>query len=617
MSLRPVAASWFELITVRRDLTRAVACLARTGAVELEADAHQARAHALPDLDPRLKGWSDLARRYGAYWPAAQAALSLEREPAQALDLAVDDILAWRAEADPLIDRIERLGAEGRDLELLRTALAAPDVDLPPLDLMARAQGRIAARLIAYPQHGAPREVPPVLLQRIDAGNSTFFLVVGRPADVREIVSQAAGHKGSVVPLPDWLPAGRTEALERIAVRQQALSAERKTSADALAALSHRHGVAEALGIIKLVEWLGEHARELRASERLVWATGWTSDGDGARLRAALQKEGVHALVRIGDPPPGRAPPILMRNPRWMRGFETFVRMLGTPTASEADPTALLAVIAPLLFGFMFADVGQGLVVAAAGLVMKRRAPFLAILVPGGLLAALFGVLFGSVFCREDVIPALWLSPLSRPLTMLIAALVSGAAIISLGLLLDAVQAHWRGLGAQWWSSRAGLAVAYAGLLAAPLSTKTLWLTALGGLWFIAGTPAHAGTGRLAAMTAAAAAFIEQASQLAINTLSFVRIGAFALAHAGLGAAVVGLAEAAGGMGYWVVLALGNALIILLEGLVVGIQTTRLVLFEFFIRFLKGGGRQFKPLTPPGNDRSGSSQPLHQPGSLS
>ncbi len=46
-------------------------------------------------------------------------------------------------------------------------------------------------------------------------------------------------------------------------------------------------------------------------------------------------------------------------------------------------------------------------------------------------------------------------------------------------------------------------------------------------------------------------------------------------------------------------LALGNALIIVLESLVVGIQTTRLVLFEFFIRFLQGGGREFKPLAPP------------------
>jgi V/A-type H+-transporting ATPase subunit I len=47
------------------------------------------------------------------------------------------------------------------------------------------------------------------------------------------------------------------------------------------------------------------------------------------------------------------------------------------------------------------------------------------------------------------------------------------------------------------------------------------------------------------------------------------------------------------------VLFIGNVIIILLEGLIVSIQTTRLLLFEFFVRFLKGEGRMFTPLTPP------------------
>jgi V/A-type H+-transporting ATPase subunit I len=47
------------------------------------------------------------------------------------------------------------------------------------------------------------------------------------------------------------------------------------------------------------------------------------------------------------------------------------------------------------------------------------------------------------------------------------------------------------------------------------------------------------------------------------------------------------------------VLIVGNAAIVALEGLVVSIQTTRLVLFEFFIRFLTAHGRPFEPLTPP------------------
>ncbi|HET9041759.1 MAG TPA: hypothetical protein VFN70_01340, partial [Burkholderiales bacterium] len=93
---------------------------------------------------------------------------------------------------------------------------------------------------------------------------------------------------------------------------------------------------------------------------------------------------------------------------------------------------------------------------------------------------------------------------------------------------------------------------------------------------------------------------VERGMQILINTLSFARVGAFALAHAGLSSAVVALADAAGGtFGFLVVLALGNVLILALEGLVVSIQTTRLVLFEFFARFFQAEGREFRPLAPP------------------
>ena len=88
--------------------------------------------------------------------------------------------------------------------------------------------------------------------------------------------------------------------------------------------------------------------------------------------------------------------------------------------------------------------------------------------------------------------------------------------------------------------------------------------------------------------------------QLIINTISFVRVGAFALAHAGLSLAFETLAEASTHIAVSVlILLIGNLIVILLEGLVVTVQTTRLILFEFFIRFLRGTGRMFQPLTAP------------------
>jgi V/A-type H+-transporting ATPase subunit I len=273
--------------------------------------------------------------------------------------------------------------------------------------------------------------------------------------------------------------------------------------------------------------------------------------------------------------------------------------MLGTPGRNESDPSQILAVIASLIFGFMFGDVGQGAIVFIAGLVLGRRVPLTRMLIPGGLMAMLFGALFGSVFCREDIIPALWMRPLNDPITMLVAGIAAGMVIIAIGLLLDAIQMHWRGEAVHWWAHRFGLLIAYAGLLLSPLRREGLLVVAFGAAWFVLGAAALANRERLSALAGAAAQFVEQTLRLLVNTVSFARIGAFALAHAGLSVAVLEMASASGRYGYWIVLAVGNVLIIALEGVVVSIQTTRLLLFEFFIRFLTGAGREFKPLPPP------------------
>jgi len=166
------------------------------------------------------------------------------------------------------------------------------------------------------------------------------------------------------------------------------------------------------------------------------------------------------------------------------------------------------------------------------------------------------------------------------------------------GLLLNAVQAHWRGAARVWWLRECGLLVAYGALLTAVLWPPALWVALLGVAWFVAGEAILDSAAPISAVLRGAATFLESGLQLIVNTVSFARVGAFALAHAGLSVATAQVAAAAGGVGFWIVLFIGNVLIILLEGLIVSIQTTRLLLFEFFVRFLKGEGRMFTPLTP-------------------
>jgi V/A-type H+-transporting ATPase subunit I len=183
-------------------------------------------------------------------------------------------------------------------------------------------------------------------------------------------------------------------------------------------------------------------------------------------------------------------------------------------------------------------------------------------------------------------------------LPVLAVAICFGTVTLVLGLVLDALQFYWRGQLRHWLLCDAGLLVAYLGLIGAAINMSALWLLPLGITWSLAGAAFTNPATRAAAVGKAAGESVERLRQLGVNTVSFVRVGAFALAHAGLCSAIVGMAEAAG-PGYWPVLIIGNAAIIALEGLVVSIQTTRLVLFEFFIRFLTARGRPFEPLTPP------------------
>ena len=79
------------------------------------------------------------------------------------------------------------------------------------------------------------------------------------------------------------------------------------------------------------------------------------------------------------------------------------------------------------------------------------------------------------------------------------------------------------------------------------------------------------------------------------NTLSFVRIGAFAVSHAAMMEVVLMLGGAESGNINWLVIILGNIFVMGMEGLIVGIQVLRLQYYELFSRFYRGGGRAFIP----------------------
>jgi len=614
MGIRPQAARWFELLTPREELTKALECLAETRAVELQTHSQPEHALELPGLPNALAEYGELARRFGAWWPEGKVPpIEDALEPVGAMQDALARLRAWAADAEPLIAEGEQLEVQAAQLAELAQALDAPDLRLPDLHALAAAGPVLAARFYRLPPKTVPHTLPASVLTEslLSADGVPHLLAVGPQLQIENLDRQMTALKARQVMLPDWLPDTPAAARAAIAERRENILAQRAEVKAELAALDERHGLRNALGMMALMEWFAGHAPSLPVTEHFAWVTGWTSDLDGHEIKQALERGNVRHLLRYKEAPEGIACPVVMHNPRWVKPFELFPSLLGTPSSNEADPSRIVALAAPLMFGFMFGDIGQGAVLLAIGLWLRKRVPVFGLLVPYGAMAMVFGVLFGSVFADEHLIPPLWLHPIEHPAEIMAIALGFGVCVLTLGLLLDALGAFWRRLFAFWLATRAGILVGYLGLVgamagylgviseaAAGFMLNVMWL---GFAWFVVGMVLITRHNKLLEIPKALGELVENVLQIGVNTVSFVRVGAFALAHAGLSAAVIGMAAATGGgLGWLVVMILGNALIIALEGLIVGIQTTRLLLFEFFIRFLTAEGRQLRPLTGPG-----------------
>ena len=597
--IRPQPARWFEILVARDDATTALEALAATGAIELEARSTAVLPPVLADLKPLLQQYGELAQRYRVYWPRGRRRPSAFPEaPATTLTACLARIRAWATDAEPVIRQLQRGAAERAELLLWQRLLGAMASSTVDLAQWARAGPLIQTRLFVFPPEVEPKLPPAVPVRCFTIDGMLHALAAGTAGELEQLALQAAALKGRAYEMPAWLHTDPAENGAHIASRLQALEREEAALKASLDALHVRHELPAALDEASRLQWVIDNVRALDSGELLCWITGWTSELSGTRLSTALERSGARAILRAPPPPPGARAPLVLANPWWARPFEIFSRALGMPARNEADPTALLAIVVPLMFGYMFGDVGQGLVIAVLGFALRKRWPLARLFVSGGIAASFFGILFGSVFGLRGLLPPLWLEPLSDPLTVLLVPIYGGAFLLTIGLLLTALEAYWRHELRGWFCSEVWLAITYVAILVGVGRPDAFWVAAAAAILFCAGRGAAAR--KLAAAFAAIAELVERMLQILINTLSFVRVGAFALAHAGLSFAIVALMDSAGPVVAKVlVLVVGNLIVLVLEGLVVSIQTTRLVLFEFFTRFLVAQGRTFRPLPIP------------------
>ncbi|BCO30534.1 hypothetical protein TspCOW1_06370 [Thiohalobacter sp. COW1] len=607
--MRPVPAHWFEALVARDDMTHAMEQLARTGLIQLEPGVPARAEASLRDLQGLYQQYHELRQRDGGYWPDCDIRPGTHHgRPATTYARALEQLRSWREDNDRLIHTLEaRLREQTRYRHLLvwlKHLEGAATLDQTfDLGALHRIGPWLDYRLVLCPPEcDVDFNCDDLLLLNAPVEPDLYRLVIGGRERMAQLDNQLLQTEVMQLSLPDWLSGRPPQAIAALEHRLDQTQQELRRLQAALEASHASAGLHTALGDIARLNWFMQHIEYHLESDHLAWVHGWTIAGSAGKLQQALADEGARGLVHFTPPPEGMEPPLTLRHTGWNRAFELFPRLLGMPGRDEFDPTALLAWVVPLLFGYMFGDVGQGLVILLAGVLLRRRVPQLTILIPAGISAMIFGLLYGSVFSIEGQIPALWLHPMQHPLLLLGIPLAGGALLLLIGLVLAGLQANWAGRRRQWWLGQAPVIPLYLGLpllFIAPSLAQVLLLAGLAA--YLLGHARLEPARPVRAALLALAELVETLFQLIINTLSFARVGAFALAHAALSQAVMALMGITGSVvGTALIFLLGNLLILVLEGLVVSIQTTRLVLFEFFIRFLRSTGRGFVPLPAPG-----------------
>ncbi len=304
--------------------------------------------------------------------------------------------------------------------------------------------------------------------------------------------------------------------------------------------------------------------------------------------------------------------PTLLRNPGFFKHFEVLVKMYGIPESDEIDPTPLTAILFLFFYGFMFGDVGHGLVIAGLAWLLFRRtsSDIWYIMSFAGLSSTFFGFLYGSVFGFE-CIPPLFKRPMENVNDFLILSIAIGVSLIVLGMSLNVFNRLRRkeykkvvfdpngiaGMGfylsvvSNVWSYMISGKPIFPIPLMIGGSSFFLVLMFLYSILFEEGT-----LGERVIL-----AFFETLDKLIgffSNTLSFIRLGAFALNHAGLFLAFYTMSKMSSSpVGSFLSLLVGNLLLIFLEGMVVFIQSVRLEFYEFYSKFYSGDGRPFTPIT--------------------
>lgn len=378
-----------------------------------------------------------------------------------------------------------------------------------------------------------------------------------------------------------------------------------------------------------LYQTIKTHAMERGESFCL---TGWVPEKQAKEIKTKLESiESVEVSVSNGNDELQLSPPVKLKNFFLARPFQFYTEMYGVPKYKEIDPTAFIAFTYVVLFGIMFGDVGHGFLVMIAGALMwfVRRMAIGKILLPCGFSGMVFGALYGSVFGYETGMDWFYKGILhmeEKPIEVMSSSFTSNILLIAVGIgmsllcvamLLNIYTSIRQGdFGKAIFDTSGVCGLIFYAMICAGLVGMIIFNTNLFSvpyiliiafmfiLIFLREPLSKLVNGRKDWAPESWGNFvlenvfesIEVLLSYVSNTMSFLRVAAFVLVHAGMMQVVFTLADTAGTVAYYPVVVIGNLLVCALEALLVSIQVLRLEYYEMFSRFYSGEGRPYEPV---------------------
>lgn len=458
------------------------------------------------------------------------------------------------------------------------------------------------------------------------------------PKDSREIVDDIfASLYFETVRIPDFVK-GNTAGAARLLDEEIAMEQETADNADReLKGFASAHEAEIQQAYSKLV-----HKRSIfRLHKKVgtlrdkVYIKGFIPKKKRSKFEGLFEGfEDAEVTFMPPDADSSCVPPTVLKNTPLTRPYAMLVEMYGLPDYTGYNPTAFVAITYTLLFGIMFGDLGQGFLIFLLGLIVgkKLHKQLGGMMTRCGISSMIFGTLYGSVFGFEELLDPVYesagidflpLHPFKNTTFILLTAVGIGVGLILISMILNIVIGFKEHNIEKAVFSNNGIAglIFYGSIAAGVVSTMlfdvkimsapfVLLLIVIPAICIFCRVPFAA------AVKYKKLKLSEDGEEMTVgnfivenffemfeyvlsyvsNTMSFLRVGGFVLSHAGMMLVVTTLMNMVGAGAKPAVVVIGNAFVMVMEGMIVAIQIIRLEFYEIFSRFYSGDGKPFEPV---------------------